>query len=140
MRQELTEKLSLEQEKIASYWDHKGGHIVKSNSGSLMVILGKRIGHDGRYVIDWVSFDHSNCRGITPLFSHTRKESCNCNLDNWVGEGEEAYTEHDPDCSHCKGTGEATVKVTGMVEHKELASSGKELIKTLLSKALNSIS
>lgn len=137
MKQTLTETLTKEQEKTADNWDHKGGHIVKNSSGSLMLILEKRIGYDGRYVISWVSFDHSNCRGITPLFSHTREETCPCHYDNW--EGEEATTVPRYDCEACKGTGTRTVKVSGMVEYTEVASNGKELIKNLLNKALNSI-
>lgn len=88
-------------------------------------------------LVDWISFDHSNSSGSTPVKPRDHKEECPCHFDNW--EGEDAHTVPRYDCTGCKGTGERIRHECGASDWKVLATNAKDYITELFRKALKEI-
>lgn len=75
----------------------------------------------------WISFDYSNCSGITRNKSYIRKEMCwDCDINDG---GDIDY-----ECENCKGTGEYDKQIDGMDKAEFLAETCKDYIIERLTK------
>jgi hypothetical protein len=105
------------------------GNVVKLKNGSIVIVTENSKTFKGEDCVNWVSFDSSNCSGITNVEPFMRGEACFC------CEGNEG--ECDTECEDCKGTGSYIKKHDGMEGAIILGSNVKEYIIKSLTKNFN---
>lgn len=110
----------------------RSGNIIKSPYGSIVIFLKYRKSID-RDVFDWISFDHSNSSGTSPVKTESMVVDCNCHYDNWV---DDESTAPRVDCDVCKGTGDRISISYGEDKYMLLADSAKDYLSKLLNGAL----
>lgn len=99
--------------------EFRTGNVFKLNDSICIVIVERAV--DNRKLTEWISFDYTNCKGITPNITELVDEMC------WECDTNDSEYE-DFECENCKGTGYFKKERLGMDRAVFLAYTVKDYI------------